>query len=284
MPRSSTTPSMRSGLELLRNIFEVAQSHLHHGQSDDALVALLVRYTQASLVELGHGASTQVGRMLSGLCAVLNQVNHKQRSLNPQVIELAIRGLKLLDQEGAASLKALEGVCLEIEKRLTPVTDGQADACHAANTEDTSQFIKPSAQTRILIVEDDLVSRRTLSHFMGKIGQCDVATTGAEGIVSFLLALEEGAPYSLLLLDIMIPGVNGHQLLQQVRRLEAVIPRMKTEPCKIIMVSGLEDKNSVLSAFREGCEGYLVKPIDFSKMDEMLAKLGLGKRRDSHAH
>jgi hypothetical protein len=48
---------------------------------------------------------------------------------------------------------------------------------------------------RILIVEDDLASRRLLKTLLFKYGDCDIAVNGEEAVESFRLALEEGAPY-----------------------------------------------------------------------------------------
>ena len=62
---------------------------------------------------------------------------------------------------------------------------------------------------KILIAEDDRVSRTFMEKFMSAYGQCDIAVDGMEAIDLFMEALKRKEPYDLACLDIMMPKVDG---------------------------------------------------------------------------
>ena len=72
-----------------------------------------------------------------------------------------------------------------------------------------------------------------------------------------------------------MPEMDGHAVLKAVRAAEEA----KGDPCrrrqKVIMTTSLSDKGNVFTAFREMCDGYLVKPIDRTKLLGCLTSLGL---------
>ena len=128
---------------------------------------------------------------------------------------------------------------------------------------------------RILIAEDDLVSRNFLSKFLGKYGDCDLVVDGLETIDAFLMALKDNDPYQLICLDIMMPKVDGVKTLKAVRDLEKQYGVMPDKRVKIIMTTALADAMLVRTAFEYGCEAYAAKPIDTKKLIEVMGKLGL---------
>jgi two-component system chemotaxis response regulator CheY len=58
---------------------------------------------------------------------------------------------------------------------------------------------------RILIVEDDKVSSDNLLKALSEYGVCDIAINGIEAVDAFLLAYDEGSPYDIIMLDLMLP-------------------------------------------------------------------------------
>lgn len=128
---------------------------------------------------------------------------------------------------------------------------------------------------KILIAEDDLVSRSFLSKFLSKYGECDLVVDGLETIDAFLIALKEGKPYHMICLDIMMPKVDGVKTLKAIRDLEkqyGVLPKKRS---KIIMTTALAEAQLVRTAFEYGCHAYATKPIDTIKFIEVMEKLGL---------
>lgn len=128
---------------------------------------------------------------------------------------------------------------------------------------------------KILIVEDDLTSRTLLNRLLEDYGSCDTAIDGEDAMKAFGIALEKGERYTLICLDIMMPGMDGHATLEQIRRMEADEGIEGLDGAKVIMTTALDDSKNVLRAFRSQCEGYLVKPIDQKRLAEKLESLGL---------
>lgn len=128
---------------------------------------------------------------------------------------------------------------------------------------------------RILIAEDDMVSRKFISKFLSNYGDCDVTVDGMETLKAFLMAWNEGRPYDLVCLDIMMPKLDGLTTLKRIRDLEKAKSVPEAGRVKIIMTTVLNDTDSILEAFKLGCEGYAAKPIDTQKFIEVIDKMGL---------
>lgn len=128
---------------------------------------------------------------------------------------------------------------------------------------------------KILIAEDDMASRRFMFKLLSSYGECDLTVDGIEAIDAFLLALNEGAPYDLICLDIMMPKVDGMKALKIIRDMEKQRGINKENKVKIIMTTALSDSELVQNAFDAGCEAYAAKPIDTEKLTEVLRKLKL---------
>ncbi len=128
---------------------------------------------------------------------------------------------------------------------------------------------------RILIAEDDYVSRKFLYKFLSTFGECDVTVDGMEAIEVFLSALESGKYYDLVCLDIMMPEVDGVKALKTIRLLEEERDIAKENRTRIIMTTALNDPEGIFRTYELGSEAYAVKPIDTVKLVEVMTKLGL---------
>ena len=133
---------------------------------------------------------------------------------------------------------------------------------------------------RILIAEDDFACRKFLYKFLSTYGDCDITIDGIEAIDAYMMALEEERPYDLVCLDIMMPKMDGKQVLKAIRDIER--QREIEESCrvKIIMTTALNDTSNVFDSFETGCEAYAAKPIDTDKFVQAMEKLGLINMRD----
>ncbi len=126
-----------------------------------------------------------------------------------------------------------------------------------------------------LIVEDDFAARRLIQRYLSDYGLCEVAVDGNEAIEAFHQAMDEKEPYDLICLDIMMPGMDGREALKVIRQIESEHGIDGLDGVKVIMTTALEDPKNVIGAFREGCEVYIVKPVDKNKLLEEIEKLGL---------
>jgi two-component system chemotaxis response regulator CheY len=128
---------------------------------------------------------------------------------------------------------------------------------------------------RILIVEDDMVSRKFLSRFLAQYGECDMVVDGLEAIDAYMMAVKDNEPYDLICLDIMMPKIDGVKVLKAMRDLDLQNNIEPNKRSKIIMTTALGESQIVQTAFEYGCDAYASKPIDTEKFVEVLEKLGI---------
>lgn len=128
---------------------------------------------------------------------------------------------------------------------------------------------------RVLVVEDDFISRRLLCRYLEPHGECDVAVNGNEALSAFKQALSSRQFYDLICLDIMMPGMDGQETLKRMRILEREAGIDGPHGVKVIMTSALEDQENVVAAFNNSCDGYVVKPIEKRKFLETLQEIGI---------
>jgi two-component system, chemotaxis family, chemotaxis protein CheY len=126
-----------------------------------------------------------------------------------------------------------------------------------------------------LIVEDDFTSRLLLQKLLEPFGECHVAVNGREAVNACKSARDGGAPYTLVCLDIVMPGMNGQEALKTIREQEDAAGVPPGGGAKIIMTTGLQTVGDVAAAYQELCDGYLVKPIDKRKLVGLLKELAL---------
>lgn len=128
---------------------------------------------------------------------------------------------------------------------------------------------------RILIAEDDLVSRKFLQKYLSQYGECDIVVDGLEALDAYMISLKDEKPYDLICLDIMMPKVDGVKVLKSIRDMEIQKNIAADLRAKIIMTTALAETQFVQQAFEFGCNAYAAKPIDIEKLEEVLKKLDL---------
>jgi two-component system response regulator RegX3 len=121
-----------------------------------------------------------------------------------------------------------------------------------------------SSKAAILVVEDELAIQQGLCDVLAFHGyQPTGVGTGEEG-----LRCGRSGQYELVILDIMLPGVNGFDVCEQLR---AELPRLP-----ILMLTALGAEDDVLRGFRSGSDDYVTKPFSIS---ELLARVEALLRR-----
>jgi len=130
---------------------------------------------------------------------------------------------------------------------------------------------------KILVVDDDFSNRKVMQEMLKSYGTTDLAVDGKAAVDAVRAALASGEPYNLICLDILMPGMDGHEALKQIRAMEVAEGKDPGTGAKIIMTTSLGDSKNVFASFKSECDGYLVKPIEIAKLQEELRKLGLIK-------
>lgn len=124
---------------------------------------------------------------------------------------------------------------------------------------------------QVLIIDDEAGLRQTLTRILRQVG-CEVttATNGTEGLQRLA-----SASYDLTYLDIHLPGMDGVQVLRQIRQ---AYPHLA-----VILFTGQASLQTALEALRLGATDYLVKPLDpetlVSRTRVVLAEQALHRRR-----
>jgi two-component system chemotaxis response regulator CheY len=127
---------------------------------------------------------------------------------------------------------------------------------------------------KILIAEDDRVSRKFLSRLLKQYGECDQVVDGTEAIEAYMLAIKDKKTYDLICLDIMMPELDGIKVLKTIRELEVQSNVRDFNQAKIIMTTVLGEQHIIQSAFDFGCNAFASKPINLIKFKEQLKKIG----------
>jgi len=128
---------------------------------------------------------------------------------------------------------------------------------------------------KILIVEDEMVSRTKLKLIMENFGECSAVENGEDGVAVFYKALEGGKPFGLVMLDIDMPQMDGMQVLSEMIDAQIRCDVSKSQRAKILMVTSFTDKDRVLGCIQSGCDDYIAKPFDIDTIGKKLSKLGI---------
>lgn len=191
----------------------------------------------------------------------------------------------LIEDAEAADEKALTadlGLLLESADRLLPQIEalvafgrgaknaGESEAAKAslaqaaktALVSETLRTLRPLSHdadaaeegppSRILVVDDIASNRDLLSRRLAQSGHQVV--TAADGAAALELVARE--PFDVILLDLMMPGISGYEALTRLK----ADPRLRHIP--VIMISALDELDSVVRCIEAGAEDYLAKPFN----------------------
>ena len=118
---------------------------------------------------------------------------------------------------------------------------------------------------RILVVEDDVNIKSILTFALERKG---FEVLSAEDGVSALDILKD-TEVSLILMDVMLPGMDGFECSSKIRKLSNV---------PIVMLTALEEESNILKGFDSGVDDYVVKPFS---MRELMARVDANMRKNT---
>ena len=129
---------------------------------------------------------------------------------------------------------------------------------------------------KALVVEDDFASRKLLQKILSPFGEVDIAVNGIEALNAFTKAMEDGTPYDLICMDIMMPELDGQEALKRIRAIEREKDISSAQEAKVIMTTALDDPKNVVEAYyKGGATSYVPKPIDKQMLLHLLKNLSL---------
>ncbi len=115
---------------------------------------------------------------------------------------------------------------------------------------------------KFLVVEDNVTLNQSIRDILSRLGTSDFALDGEEG-----LYLAEHGSYDLIILDLMLPKLNGFDLLARLR---------KTNTSPVIILTALDSTDKKIEGLKLGADDYISKPFE---NDELLARAEAVMRR-----
>ncbi len=125
-----------------------------------------------------------------------------------------------------------------------------------------------------LIVEDDYITAQVMKEILSAFGECDAAEDGKQALDLFSESHVDGFPYDVIFLDIMMPELDGQETLAKMREIEKEFGILGLDGVKVVMTTALDDFENIKKAFKNQCEGYIVKPVEKDKVVKKLIDLG----------
>lgn len=127
---------------------------------------------------------------------------------------------------------------------------------------------------KILIVDDETISRSILLSKMTEMGSCVAVDNAKDALAEIDKAKAEAQPFDLITLDVSMPVMGGQELLEHIRKQEEKDKIPKTERVKIIMITARMNLGTIKACIKSGCNGYLTKPVSQVQLIQSLSQLG----------
>ncbi len=135
---------------------------------------------------------------------------------------------------------------------------------------------------KCLIIDDDEFNRDFVTALLDDVAECQVADSGPQAVARFTVALETNAPFDLVLQDIMMPGMNGHDISKAIRSIEKKRGIQTGKGVHIVMLTALNSPQDALESFCSvQSAAYIVKPLSREKLFDVIAKLGLTMKKSA---
>jgi PAS domain S-box-containing protein len=194
---------------------------------------------------------------------------------------LPISSLLCQEMGGELTVESVYGKGSEFTAKIVQdITDDSPlsmEFCCGDNDDDWSAqqecpFTAPEA--RILIVDDSKTSLRVAGGFVSAYGaHIDTVDNGADAVRMTSLSWDEDAPYDLILMDHMMPGIDGVEAMHQIRSLAGGADKadyFSGLPIVVLTANAMAGQREMFLA--QGFTDYLSKPIILSDLDKALRK------------
>ncbi len=233
---------------------------------------------QDRLSKIRHDLRTPINQII-GYSELLQDVAEDQGL--PEIradlakITTAARRLLKLQEEAFAKPDVAQGIAATFERGMLPATEGAAFAMPPLLIDgDESEPTEPGTdhKARLLVADDDDLNRDMLARRLCAHGY-DVESA-ADGVEA--LEVIERSPPDLLLLDVMMPRMNGIEALCALRTSRGLAD------LPVIMATAMGDSNTIVEALRLGANDYVTKPLDFPVvLARVRTQLSLKRAKDA---
>ncbi len=136
---------------------------------------------------------------------------------------------------------------------------------------DTVVPASPAKGLSILVAEDNEINALLMRSLLTRLGHRPVITVnGLQAVESWLAAETAGAPYDLVLMDVQMPELDGIATTQRIRARETSLQMRRTPIIALTANTLVEDR---YACFEAGMDGFLVKPLDREKLNDVLTSI-----------
>lgn len=132
---------------------------------------------------------------------------------------------------------------------------------------------------KFLVVEDEKTSTRLIESTLAPHGEVVAVPSSEVGFEKFMQALDSGSPFEAICLDIELPGVDGIELLAEIRRVEEERGIVGVEATKVLVTTAACNIDSYTEASSAGCTSFLCKPLSKQKLISELCRLGVVEQK-----
>jgi CheY-like chemotaxis protein len=129
---------------------------------------------------------------------------------------------------------------------------------------------------KVLIVDDEDTSREIALFDIRDIHNCDTAVDAFDAYNKIWKAIADGTPYDVMVLDEIMPGMDGVALLKIVKTNEKHVESLKDKPMKFVMMSDVASEKYIkkiyMTVLDERCV-FIKKPIGKGQLEEIIKGL-----------
>ncbi|WDP90494.1 MAG: HDOD domain-containing protein [Desulfobacter sp.] len=132
---------------------------------------------------------------------------------------------------------------------------------------------------KILIVDDEKISRKILMSKMKALGTCVAVDNSRKALSEMKAAAAKGEAFDIITLDVSMPGMDGPQMLKHIRRQEIKDKVHKSDRVRVLVVTARMNMNTIKACIKLGCSGYLTKPVSRVQLLQNLGKMGFDTKK-----
>ena len=170
-------------------------------------------------------------------------------------------------------VKPLRTASLAARLALPEAVDAPKLAADALPEEQPPAAAVPGRGLSILVAEDNEINALLMRSLLTRLGHRPVITVnGEQAIESWIAAETAGAPYDLVLMDVQMPELDGIATTQRIRARESAKHARRVPIIALTANALVEDR---YACFEAGMDGFLVKPLDRDKLNEVIADIRL---------
>lgn len=162
------------------------------------------------------------------------------------------------------SIKYLEIISAQLKRGKVTLDDSNATIIKLKTFEtDLVHYNSESEKKKILLVDDDPDILRLVEVVLKRSGFNVVTAKNGPDALSYL---QKDLP-AMILLDVAMPGMNGFEVLSQLRNLE----NLRSVP--VMMLTARSQKEEIIKAIQMGAQNYMVKPFDSKELITRIKKI-----------